>query len=245
MLSRRDFLKYAGSAAAFYSISGFPGLSEAAEENGYIDVNIPEFKLRFREMEFDISVGMPKDAYFKISGKRKDTETPTGKGIIYQKIPKFVFIYQDEPKKGQIIRYCLTKDGKTIKVPYEKMRALGVRMYAGNRWGLTDKYRIHSTTENWKIGEAASSGCIRMSIPDMLEFYPQVPLKTKILLQYDTLKLDKDGFIVYSDIYKKNVNTPENLEIKMKTAGIEKMDREKLQNILKRGLGKYIRYSEI
>jgi lipoprotein-anchoring transpeptidase ErfK/SrfK len=49
------------------------------------------------------------------------------------------------------------------------------------RWlGFYNGAGIHGTDELWSLGTAASHGCIRMSIPDVLQLYPLVPLHTPI-----------------------------------------------------------------
>jgi lipoprotein-anchoring transpeptidase ErfK/SrfK len=49
------------------------------------------------------------------------------------------------------------------------------------RWlGFYNGAGIHGTAETWSIGTAASHGCIRMLIPDVIELYDQVPLGTPI-----------------------------------------------------------------
>jgi hypothetical protein len=49
------------------------------------------------------------------------------------------------------------------------------------RWmGFFDGAGIHGTDETWSIGSAASHGCIRMTIPDVEDLYPRVPLHTPI-----------------------------------------------------------------
>jgi hypothetical protein len=49
------------------------------------------------------------------------------------------------------------------------------------RWlGFYDGAGIHGTDETWSIGSAASHGCIRMTIPDVISLYPLVPLGTPI-----------------------------------------------------------------
>jgi lipoprotein-anchoring transpeptidase ErfK/SrfK len=49
------------------------------------------------------------------------------------------------------------------------------------RWlGFYSGAGIHGTEEVSSLGTAASHGCIRMSIPDVEELYPQVPLHTPI-----------------------------------------------------------------
>ncbi len=39
---------------------------------------------------------------------------------------------------------------------------------------------IHGTEDTWSLGHAASHGCIRMSIPDVIELYDLVPFDTPI-----------------------------------------------------------------
>jgi hypothetical protein len=49
------------------------------------------------------------------------------------------------------------------------------------RWmGFFDGAGIHGTEETWSIGSAASHGCIRMTIPDVEDLYPRVPLGSPI-----------------------------------------------------------------
>ena len=49
------------------------------------------------------------------------------------------------------------------------------------RWlGFFDGAGIHGTDETWSIGHAASHGCVRMRIPDVIALYPLVPLGTPI-----------------------------------------------------------------
>jgi lipoprotein-anchoring transpeptidase ErfK/SrfK len=49
------------------------------------------------------------------------------------------------------------------------------------RWlGFWNGAGIHGTEETWSLGHAASHGCIRMSIADVEQLYPLVPLRTPI-----------------------------------------------------------------
>jgi lipoprotein-anchoring transpeptidase ErfK/SrfK len=51
------------------------------------------------------------------------------------------------------------------------------------RWlGIFDGAGIHGTTETGSIGSAASHGCIRMMIPDVIELYDQVPVGAPIYI---------------------------------------------------------------
>jgi len=49
------------------------------------------------------------------------------------------------------------------------------------RWmGFWNGAGIHGTDETWSIGHAASHGCVRMLIPDVIQLYSMVPLGTPV-----------------------------------------------------------------
>ena len=51
------------------------------------------------------------------------------------------------------------------------------------RWlGIYDGAGIHGTDATYSLGTAASHGCIRMAIPDVIELYDQVPVSTPIYI---------------------------------------------------------------
>ena len=51
------------------------------------------------------------------------------------------------------------------------------------RWlGIYDGAGIHGTDADGSIGTAASHGCVRMRIPDVVELYDQVPVGTPIYI---------------------------------------------------------------
>lgn len=55
---------------------------------------------------------------------------------------------------------------------------LGARaMYIGARI-----YRIHGTAEPWTIGQAVSSGCIRLTNDDVIDLYERVQVGTKVIV---------------------------------------------------------------
>lgn len=55
---------------------------------------------------------------------------------------------------------------------------LGARaMYIGSTL-----YRIHGTNQPWTIGQAMSSGCIRMANEDVVHLYDQVSIGTKVVV---------------------------------------------------------------
>jgi len=51
------------------------------------------------------------------------------------------------------------------------------------RWlGIFNGAGIHGTDDTWSLGQAASHGCVRMSIPDVIELYDQVPVRTPMYI---------------------------------------------------------------
>ncbi len=51
------------------------------------------------------------------------------------------------------------------------------------RWmGIFDGAGIHGTDQVGSLGTRASHGCVRMAIPDVIELYPKVPVKTPVYI---------------------------------------------------------------
>jgi lipoprotein-anchoring transpeptidase ErfK/SrfK len=51
------------------------------------------------------------------------------------------------------------------------------------RWmGIFDGAGIHGTDETWSLGSAASHGCVRMAIPDVIDLYDRVDVGTPIYI---------------------------------------------------------------
>jgi lipoprotein-anchoring transpeptidase ErfK/SrfK len=51
------------------------------------------------------------------------------------------------------------------------------------RWlGIFDGAGIHGTDQTYSLGSAASHGCLRMAIPDVIELYDQVPVGAPIYI---------------------------------------------------------------
>jgi len=74
-----------------------------------------------------------------------------------------------ERKKGKILP-TLVKGGP--------QNPLGARaLYLGSTL-----YRIHGTNAPWTIGQAVSSGCIRMRNEDVIDLYERVPVGTKVVV---------------------------------------------------------------
>ncbi len=51
------------------------------------------------------------------------------------------------------------------------------------RWmGIVNGVGIHGTGAPWSIGSRASHGCIRMTVPDVIDLYPRVPVGTPVVI---------------------------------------------------------------
>lgn len=74
------------------------------------------------------------------------------------------------------------------------MNPLGVRaLYLGS-----STYRIHGTDAPWTIGQAASSGCIRMYNKDVLDLYPRVKVGTRVTVTWQRFKTSGTSTAGYS-----------------------------------------------
>jgi lipoprotein-anchoring transpeptidase ErfK/SrfK len=72
------------------------------------------------------------------------------------------------------------KKGRTLPsyMPGGPQNPLGARaLYLGSTL-----YRIHGSNEPWSIGQAVSSGCIRMRNEDVMDLYERVKLGTKVVV---------------------------------------------------------------
>ncbi|MCM5553094.1 L,D-transpeptidase [Pleomorphomonas sp. NRK KF1] len=68
--------------------------------------------------------------------------------------------------------------GLPVMMPGGPKNPLGARaMYLGSTL-----YRIHGTAEPWTIGQAVSSGCIRMRNEDVTDLYERVKVGTRVIV---------------------------------------------------------------
>jgi len=59
---------------------------------------------------------------------------------------------------------------------------LGARALYIFKDGADTLYRLHGTTEEWSIGRAVSSGCVRLLNQDVIDLYSRVPANTPIVV---------------------------------------------------------------
>ena len=167
-------------------------------ESTWIDVNIPEYKLRiYRDSlllyTFPIRVGQDRKRYLAMGDRITDLRTKTGKGKIVrlERNPSFY-----NPVNGK--RFYVTKrddDRTTIMptIPWIETEINGIR----------NGQMIHPTTNPETLGKAYSNGCIGISEADAWVIYYYAPLNTAIQIRYDLEVIDENGEIQQlKDIYK-------------------------------------------
>jgi lipoprotein-anchoring transpeptidase ErfK/SrfK len=127
----------------------------------FITVSRPEFKLRFF-VDFKLA------KVYRISVGQVGFETPSGLYRVQNKAVNPSWFVPNKPWAGELA-------GKVIPPgPENPIKA---------RWmGIYDGAGIHGTDATYSIGRSASHGCIRMLIPDVIELYERVPVRTPVLI---------------------------------------------------------------
>jgi lipoprotein-anchoring transpeptidase ErfK/SrfK len=127
-----------------------------------ITIDRANFRLRlFKRLKlaktYPVAVGMP--AY----------PTPTGQFSITNKAVNPAWTAPNSPWAGAYANE--TVPGGSAENPLKA------------RWmGIVNGVGIHGTGIPGSIGTAASHGCIRMTVPDVIDLYPRVPVGTPVLI---------------------------------------------------------------
>jgi lipoprotein-anchoring transpeptidase ErfK/SrfK len=136
------------------------GLSKAY--GTIVTIDRGNFKLRlFKGLKlsktYGVAVGMP--AY----------PTPTGRYSIANKAVNPAWTAPNSPWAGAYANE--TVEGGSAENPLKA------------RWmGIVNGVGIHGTGAPGSIGTRASHGCIRMTVPDVVDLYPRVPVGTPVLI---------------------------------------------------------------
>jgi lipoprotein-anchoring transpeptidase ErfK/SrfK len=134
----------------------------AAKYPTYLTVNRSTFELTlWKDLE-------PVKTYTVAIGA-EGFDTPVGVYNIQNKAVDPVWTVPDSDWAGDLA-------GTTVPggVPENPLKA---------RWmGIFDGAGIHGTDDTASLGSAASHGCVRMAVPDVIELYDQVPVGTPIFI---------------------------------------------------------------
>jgi lipoprotein-anchoring transpeptidase ErfK/SrfK len=128
-----------------------------------ITISRSQFRLRlFKRLKFSKSYGVAvgQSAY----------PTPTGLYSIANKAVNPAWTAPDSPWAGAYRNETVA--GGSSENPLKA------------RWmGIVNGVGIHGTGDPGSIGSAASHGCIRMTVPDVIDLYPRVPVGTPVLIR--------------------------------------------------------------
>lgn len=169
-------------------------------KNTYIDVNIPEFKLRIIEdsllrFVFPIRVGQPEMKFLKMANRITDLRTKIGSGVIINHVRNPNYYNPVDGKQYFVTRRDDNKITKLPQIPFIETQINGIR----------NGQLIHATTNPKTLEKAYSNGCIGTKEADAWVIYYYTPIGTKINIRYDLNILDTLGSkLVLKDIYNKN-----------------------------------------
>jgi len=165
--------------------------------NTYLDLNIPEYKLRIIEegkeiYKFPVRVGQNGERYLAMANKVVDLRTKPGIGKIIRvnKNPSFI-----NPKDNH--RYYSTKrdDGNVTNLPL-------IPWLEPELNGQSFGQLIHPTTNLETLGKTYSNGCVGLRESDAWLVYYYSPLWTKVVFRYDLKGKNEDGTeIEFKNIY--------------------------------------------
>lgn len=170
-----------------------PALAKAEKiissfEKTYIDVNIPEFKLRIYEdslllHQFKIRVGRNEKKYLKMGARITDLRTIPGEGSIigHVKNPDYY-----NPVNGNQYFSTRRDDNEVTKLPQIPFLETEIN-------NVRNGQLIHPTTNPISLGKAYSNGCIGTSEEDAWVIYYHAPIGTKIIIRYHTVITDEFG----------------------------------------------------
>lgn len=137
--------------------------SELAEQHPhYLTVDRGSFQLRYYENLELIET-------YTVAVGQAGYDTPTGLYSIQNKAVDPAWSVPDSEWAGDLA-------GRVIPggAPNNPLKA---------RWlGIYDGAGIHGTDATSSLGSAASHGCIRMAIPDVIELYDRVPVETPVYI---------------------------------------------------------------
>jgi len=154
----------------------------------YLDVNIPEFRLRImieeeEKYNFPIRVGKNSKRYLAMVNREVDLRTKPGVGKIIRVNKDARFI---NPRDNH--RYHVTKrdDGKVTYLPRIPWLEPEIN---GQRHGQL----IHPTTNLNTLSKAYSNGCIGLRESDAWIVYYYAPIGTKVIFRYDLEIINEKG----------------------------------------------------
>ncbi|TNE60217.1 MAG: murein L,D-transpeptidase [Bacteroidetes bacterium] len=164
----------------------------------WLDINIPEFRLRIVEgsdtlYTMKVRVGQNKKRFQQVLNRTADLRTRPGAGQIVR-IARAPTLFED-PHTGR--RYTVTQrdDGRVTEMPTIPWLEPAIN---GERLGQM----IHPTTNPETLGKAYSNGCIGSKEGDAWRIYYYAPVGTVVQIRYDLQEVTPAGDTIrFPDIY--------------------------------------------
>jgi L,D-transpeptidase ErfK/SrfK len=163
----------------------------------WLDINIPEFKLRIVQGSdtlhtCKIRVGQVRIRHLELAGREVDLRTHTGEGKIVRVETDPLFL---NPVTGEKFTTTRRDDGKRTEMPLIPWIEPEIN---GQRYGQL----IHPTTNPVTLGKAYSNGCIGASEADAWRVYYHAPVGTKVKIRYELDVVQPSGDTLhFKDIY--------------------------------------------
>lgn len=166
-------------------------------DNTYLDLNIPEFRLRIIQnneelYNFPARVGQNGNRYLAMAKRNVDLRTRPGFGEIIRvnKYPTFI-----NPRNNRPYTRTRRDDDRVTKLPAIPWLEPAID-------GISHGQLIHPTTNLVTLEKASSNGCIGLRESDAWIVYYYAPLGTKVVFRYDLQGTDDNGDPVqFKNIY--------------------------------------------
>lgn len=177
-------------------------------------VRLPQYELEILELEPGGEAYRAVASYPVCIGRRS-RKTPVGSGFVYTK-GLVTLRYLEGPRKGEVIRMVRARPDSEELVPLDRSKMKGLYLCLDGDM----RHMIHATTEWWRKREAVSSGCCRLSIPDMEEVYARVSVGTPVRTVYETVEVSGGRLRIWPDVYGLDGDRADLVVRKLEEAGV-------------------------
>ncbi len=170
---------------------------KARLDNTYLDLNIPEFRLRIIQegkeiYKLPVRVGKNSKRYLAMAKREVDMRTKPGIGEIIRVNKDPVFM---NPVNNHRYKKTYRDDGRLTFLPAIPWLEPAIN-------GVSHGHLIHPTTNLATLEKATSNGCIGLRESDAWIVYYHAPLGTKVVFRYDLQgKNDKGETVQFKNIY--------------------------------------------
>ncbi len=164
-----------------------PGSSALADERPFLYVDSERQQIQLIDIDQSENRVYSVSTSAKGIGNRKDSnQTPHGVHRIKQKIgggqPSGMIFKGREPTGNLFDGYNLVDDEITSRILWLDGMEEGV-----NKGGIHDSYEryiyIHGTSDEKRIGQAVSIGCVRMKNADVIELFDEVLVNDLVIIR--------------------------------------------------------------